>query len=107
MCWLIDFGRRVVIRRTLTTPWKPTAQTEAADAKYMERSPQIILMLVSCHFCSDNSHSLSGSHLMDRHAARTWMVRTLLVIAPKRVIRVEAVLLRRHIEVGEGREGGE
>lgn len=50
-------------------------------------------MLVSCHFCSDDSHSLSGSHLMERHAARTWMVRMLLVIAPKRVMRAEAVLL--------------
>lgn len=41
----------------------------------------------------DASHSLSGSHRRDRHAARTWMARARFVTAPKRVITREADLL--------------
>ena len=68
--------------------------TAAAEAKYSERRAQMILTPVTCHLSPDSSHSLSGSHLIDRHAARTWMVRMVLVTPPKRVITVDAVLVR-------------
>lgn len=93
-------------RRTLSMPWRPTAHTAAADAKYKERRPHITLTPVSCHLSPDDSHSLSGSHFIDRHAARTWMVRSALVMAPKRVMRVEAVLSYRW-RMARRRRGGE
>jgi hypothetical protein len=79
-------------QRTLRMPWRPTAHTAAADAKYKERRPQMTFTPVSCHLSPDDSHSLSGSHLIARHAARTWMVKRALATAPKTVMRVEAVL---------------
>lgn len=50
------------------------------------------LIPLSCQLSGDESHSLSGSHLNERHAAKTWIVRIVFVTEPKRVIRVEAVL---------------
>ena len=47
----------------------------------------------SCHLSPDDSHSLSGSHLNVRHAARTWIVTAAFVMAPNTVMRVEAILL--------------
>ena len=80
--------------------------TAAAEAKYSERRAQMILTPVTCHLSPDSSHSLSGSHLIDRHAARTWMVRMVLVTPPKRVITVDAVLVRM-ADARAQAEGGE
>ena len=82
-------------KRTLRMPWRPIEQTNAFKAKYKERRPQKTFTPVSCHLSPDSSHSLSGSHLTVRHAARTWIVSREFETAPKRVMMVEAVLLYR------------
>lgn len=74
-------------------PKKPIVQTVAAEAKYADRSPQITFTPSTLQLSPDVSHSLSGTHLRDRHAARTWMARARFVTAPKRVITKDADLL--------------
>lgn len=100
-----SYGRSLALRRvrreengvtkrgTLTIPTKPIAQTVAAEAKYTERSPQTILTPSTLQLIPEPSHSLSGIHLSDLQAPRTCMVTTRFVMAPKRVITMEASLL--------------
>lgn len=80
------------MRRTLTIPAKPIEHTVAAEAKYAERSIQMTLSPSTRHPPIEVSHSLSGSHLSDLQAAKTWTVKAKLVTAPKRVITREADL---------------
>lgn len=92
-------------KRTLRIPWSPMAETADEEAKYRARRAQMNWTLVICHLSPMESHSDSCSPLSVRHAARTWRVRMALVMEPKRVMRVEAVLLyRRGMVAGGERE---
>ena len=74
-------------------PENPITQTVAAEAKWVERRAQITLTPSTRQVSLDASHSLSGSHLSDRHAAKSCMASVKLAIAPKAVMTREANLL--------------
>jgi len=66
--------------------------TAAEEAKYAESRPHITLTPSTCQLSLEASHSLSGSHLRDRHAVKTWKASMELVAAPKTVMTSEADL---------------
>ena len=81
-------------KRTLRTPYNPTAEITVEDVKYTKRSAHRNLKPLASHLSLNPSHSDSCSPLNvnERNVEATWTDSIALVMHPKSVMSVEAVL---------------